>query len=178
MRIVFTIERHSLQVTGSLLFAGNSLEKSPKLRVWMRFFLVKLSGENCSENRFCPSLASPQRVKSLPSQSPKWTILTTLTSPFRDEITFKFEPTPIVQSVFDKFESLPEGSTVLLSYDFDPAMAPEVQPMANVLTRHAFERGHKIIFMCLFATGEGQFNVTDREVIKTEFADRVNGVEF
>ncbi len=105
-------------------------------------------------------------------------ILVAVAAPLLVNITFKFEPTPIVQAVFDEFESLPEGSTVLFSYDFDPAMAPEVQPMANVLTRHALERGHKIIFMCLFATGEGQFNVTDREVIQPEFPDRVNGVDW
>jgi hypothetical protein len=105
-------------------------------------------------------------------------ILFAVGAPILVNITFTFKPTPIVRAVFDRIESLPAGSRVLLSYDFDPAMAPEVQPMANAFTRHCLERGHKIIYMCLFATGQGQLNVTLQDVIATEFADRTDGVDY
>jgi hypothetical protein len=93
-------------------------------------------------------------------------------------ITFKEKATPIVKALYDKVESLPAGSQVLLSYDFDPAMAPEVQPMANALSRHCMARGHRVIYMCLFATGQSQLNVTFREVIGPEFPEKVDGVDY
>jgi hypothetical protein len=105
-------------------------------------------------------------------------IFVAVAAPLLLTIRFTFKATPIVQALFDKVESLPAGSHVLLSYDFDPAMAPEVQPMANVLARHCLLKGHKIIFMCLFATGQGQLNITLEEVIRREFPDKVDGVDY
>lgn len=105
-------------------------------------------------------------------------IFVAVAAPILVKITFKFKPTPIVKALYDKIDNLPEGSTVLLSYDFDPAMAPEVQPMANVLTRHCFAKNHKIIYMCLFATGQGQLERTMQEVIIPEFPEKVDGVDY
>lgn len=105
-------------------------------------------------------------------------ILVSVAAPLLLTIRFTFKTTPIVQALYDKVESLPPGSRVLLSFDFDPAMAPEVQPMANALTRHCLSKGHKIIFMCLFATGQGQLNVTFEEVIAPEFPDKVDGIDY
>lgn len=50
--------------------------------------------------------------------------------------------------------------------------------MANVLTRHALVRNHKVIFMCLFATGQGQLNVTLRDVIAADFPDKLDGIDY
>ena len=105
-------------------------------------------------------------------------ILVAVASPIIFKMSFKFKATPIVRALYDKVESLPAGSTVLLSYDFDPAMAPEVQPMANALTRHCLEKGHKIIYMCLFATGQGQLERTFREVIRPEFPEKTDGIDY
>lgn len=105
-------------------------------------------------------------------------IFVSVAAPLLFPVTFKETATPAVKAVFDKIESLPEGSRVLLSYDFDPAMAPEVQPMANAFTRHCLARGHKIIYMCLFATGQGQFARTLEEVIKPEFPEAVSTVDY
>lgn len=93
-------------------------------------------------------------------------------------IQFEETPTQIVLDVFEKMESLPEGSRILLSYDFDPAMAPEVQPMANAFTRHALTKGHRIIYMCLFATGQGQLAETFDEIIGPEFPEAQDGVDY
>ncbi len=105
-------------------------------------------------------------------------IFVAVAAPILVNITFKFKATPIVRALYDKIESLPENSTVLLSYDFDPAMAPEVQPMADALTRHCFTKGHKIVYMCLFATGQGQLQQTFRDVITPEFPEKVDGVDY
>lgn len=105
-------------------------------------------------------------------------IFVAVTGPILVKVTFKFKPTPIVSALYDKIESLPEGSTILLSYDFDPAMAPEVQPMADALTRHCFAKNHKIVYMCLFATGQGQLERTFENVIRPEFPDKADGFDF
>lgn len=105
-------------------------------------------------------------------------ILVAVAGPILVSITFSFKPTPIVRAVFDRIEALPPGSTVLLSYDFDPAMAPEVQPMANAFSRHCLERDLKVVYMCLFATGQGQLNVTFRDVVATEFPDKQDGIDY
>jgi len=93
-------------------------------------------------------------------------------------ITFHEKITPIVRAVFDKIESLPTGSKVLISFDFDPAMAPEIQPMANAFVRHCLAKGHKLILMSLWGTGPSLMAVTIDTVIRREFPDRREHIEW
>jgi len=67
---------------------------------------------------------------------------------------------PIVQRLFDHVEGLPEGSVVLISYDYGPGTDPENQPMADALVRHCMERDLKVIMMALWPTGVPQINVS------------------
>jgi hypothetical protein len=71
---------------------------------------------------------------------------------------------PIVQAIFDKIESLPAGSYVLISYDFGPATIPENQPMADALVRHCMERNLKVVMIALWATGPPQIEATIQSV--------------
>ncbi|MEA2030322.1 MAG: hypothetical protein U9N55_01840 [candidate division Zixibacteria bacterium] len=98
-------------------------------------------------------------------------IFLSVATPILFPITFGEKATPVVKAVFDKVESLPEGSRVLISFDFDPAMAPEVQPMANAITRHSLTKGHKVIFMSLFATGQALLTQSLRKVVGEEFPE-------
>ena len=102
-------------------------------------------------------------------------ILIAVAAPLLLTITFEAKPTPIVRALYDRIDALPEGSRVLLSFDFDPPMSPEVQPMANVITRHVLAKNHKAVFMTLWATGQAQFNITLDDVITPEFPDKVKG---
>ncbi len=105
-------------------------------------------------------------------------IFLAVAAPILFPMTFKEKATQVVKSVFDKIENLPEGSTVLLSFDFDPAMAPEVQPMANAISRHCFEKGHKIIFMSLWATGQALLSHSLSEFILPGFPEKENLVDY
>ncbi|MCH2140404.1 MAG: hypothetical protein MK100_05140 [Phycisphaerales bacterium] len=73
-------------------------------------------------------------------------------------ILLRFSPPTTVtmqdRNVFDAIESLPDGSRVLLSFDFDPGSQGELLPMAMAFTRHLAEKKHKIYFMCLWPLGE------------------------
>jgi hypothetical protein len=93
-------------------------------------------------------------------------------------ITFHEKITPIVSAVFDKIESLPPGSKVLISFDFDPAMAPEIHPMANAFVRHCLAKGHRVILMSLWGTGQSLTTVTIDNVIRKEFPDKKEHIDW
>ncbi len=61
--------------------------------------------------------------------------------------------TPQTQAIYDEVENLPDGSNVLLSFDYAPDTMPEVQPMAVAFLRHCFEKKHKVIIMALWPQG-------------------------
>lgn len=62
---------------------------------------------------------------------------------------------PNVKAVYDIVENLPEGSKVLVSFDFDPASKPELAPQAYAVLRHCFRKKHKVVAMGLWVTGVG-----------------------
>lgn len=62
---------------------------------------------------------------------------------------------PEVRKVYDHIESLSEGSTLLLSLDFEPGGKPELYPMAIALLRHAFRKDLKVLGMTLWPAGAG-----------------------
>jgi hypothetical protein len=63
-----------------------------------------------------------------------------------------FEVDKEVQSIYDRIEELPAGSTVLLSADFDPASLPELGPFFNANLHHLFRSDIKIVVVTLWAT--------------------------
>jgi hypothetical protein len=85
---------------------------------------------------------------------------------------------PIVQDLFDKVESLPPGSKVLISFDYAPSTAPENQPMATSITRHCLEKGLRIYLISLWATGPRQAMELIDEVITPEFPNKVYGTDW
>ncbi len=89
--------------------------------------------------------------------------------PILARMQFEEQPTELVQNVFDKIESLPPGSRVILSFDFDPGSEPELGPMATALTWHCARKGHRIYFMALWPLGVDLVKDTIDQVIKTDF---------
>jgi len=105
-------------------------------------------------------------------------IFVAVAAPILFPITFSETATPVVKSVFNKIENLPPGSKVLISFDFDPAMAPEVQPMANAISRHCLYKGHNVIFMSLWATGQGMLTQCLENDILPGFPEKQNGHDY
>jgi len=68
------------------------------------------------------------------------------------------ETTPVVKGVYEAVDSLPPGSKVLISFDYDPGSMPELQPMAESFFRHCFERDLIVIVMGLWPQGPLQAN--------------------
>lgn len=99
-------------------------------------------------------------------------------APILFPVTFEEKATPIVRRVFDRVESLPPGSHVLISFDFDPAVAPEVGPMANAFLRHCLARDLKVVCMSLWATGQSLMAQSIDRIVRNEFPDKRDGVDW
>ena len=62
---------------------------------------------------------------------------------------------PRVRAAFDTVEAQAPGSYVLLSLDFEPDIAAELQPMAIAVLRHCFRKGLKPVVLTLYPAGPG-----------------------
>ena len=93
-------------------------------------------------------------------------------------IKFEEEPTPIVLNLYDAVEQLPPGSRILLSFDYGPTTAPEIQPMINVVLRHAAEKKLKIYLMAVWATGHNLTVQTVDRVLNQEYPDFEYGRDY
>ena len=78
-------------------------------------------------------------------------------------------PSEPTRRMFDLVESLPAGSRVLLSIDFDPNTAAELEPMSLSFTRHCCLKRHKLYLVTLWGTALPMVDGTIKSVIEGEF---------
>lgn len=90
---------------------------------------------------------------------------------------FPDKPSPIVQVVFDKLESLPAGGEVLLAFDYGPDTAPELDPMAVAFIRHCSTKGLKVVILSLWPEGAGQIKKVT-EAAYAEFPEKQYGTDY
>ncbi len=96
-------------------------------------------------------------------------------------LTQKISVSPEVQQLYDSLAKLSPGSRVLLSFDYDPPSAPELQPMAESIIRTCFERDLKVIIMGLWPQGPQQANLALEKVFEDEAIKEKNleyGVDY
>ncbi len=93
-------------------------------------------------------------------------------------VRFRDRPSRIVRAVFDRIEALPEGRPILLSLDYSPSSAPELEPMAEALTRHALLSGHPVCYLSLWPTGNNMIDRVVDRVIAREFPDAEPGRDY
>jgi hypothetical protein len=79
--------------------------------------------------------------------------------PFFMSISQAMKVSPEVQQVYDAVDGLPAGSKVLMSFDYDPPSAPELQPMAEAFLYQAFRKNLKVIIIGLWPQGPQQANL-------------------
>ena len=99
-------------------------------------------------------------------------------TPLIIKLKFKEFASPIVQNVYDKIESLPAGSKVLVACDYDPGSKPELQPMTFAFVRHLAERRAKLYFIALWPLGPNMIDEAIRAVLEPEFPDYAYGVDY
>ena len=93
-------------------------------------------------------------------------------------LTFPEIPTPMVRSIFEKIESLPAGSRVLLPFDYDPGSEPELQPMADAYVRHCAEKGLQLYFIALWPLGQNMVESTVSRVLNPEYPSFAYGRDY
>lgn len=107
-------------------------------------------------------------IQFLDTLDRRWVFLTiaiAVVLPVLGGWTFPEKASPLVKSIYDHIEKMPEGSKVLFACDYDPGSEPELQPMATAVARHLTERNHKIYFIALWPVGPRMIDNTVREVI-------------
>jgi hypothetical protein len=87
-----------------------------------------------------------------------------VTIPLLIKFDLPIPATKEVMGIYDKIDSLPEGSHVLIAFDYDPASKEELQPMAIALLHHCFKKNIKVIGMTLNPGGTGLANSAITEV--------------
>ena len=67
--------------------------------------------------------------------------------------------TESTRQVYNTLVELSPGSKVLVSFDYDPASSPELQPMAEAFLAECFRRDLRVIMVALWAPGALQANI-------------------
>jgi hypothetical protein len=67
--------------------------------------------------------------------------------PFLIPMRLPIYVSPPVQSVYDYIDALPEGSVVLMGFNFSPSTMPELLPMSLAILRHCYSRKIKVMGM-------------------------------
>jgi hypothetical protein len=89
-------------------------------------------------------------------------------------LTQKITVSPEVQQLYDAIDRLAPGSKVLLSFDYDPPSAPELQPMAESIIRLCLERDLRLIMMGLWPQGPQQANLALDKVFEDSLIQAKN----
>ena len=97
--------------------------------------------------------------------------------PILARLVFPEEVSKQSKMVFDAVDELPDGSNILLSYDFDPASQGELLPMAQAFTRHCSIKGHKQYYMALWPLGSPMVDLSI-DTINEEYPDMVYGEDY
>ncbi len=91
------------------------------------------------------------------------------------DLHFPDRPSEVVRPIYEHIETLPDGVPILLSLDYSPSSAPELEPMTEALTRHALLSGHPICFISLWPTGNNMIARVVTQVCEREFPAKVEG---
>ncbi len=73
--------------------------------------------------------------------------------PLLFKVPISVSPSPIVKTIYDGIEALPEGSNIILSFDYDPSTLAELEPMAVATINHCLKKKHKLVILGLWPQG-------------------------
>src|SRR5262245_52429973 len=83
-----------------------------------------------------------------------------------------------VRSFVEAVDSIPDGSRVLMSCDYDPGSIPEMVPMTRTALRHLLDKKCKVIITVLWNGGPGLVDKVVRQVIEKEYPNLKYGVDY
>jgi len=83
---------------------------------------------------------------------------------------------PRARAFHDEIARLPDGATVLMPCDYDPASIPEMVPMTRTALRQLFQKHCKVVVVCLWNGGAGLVDNVVRSVADEQH--QRDGVDF
>jgi hypothetical protein len=92
--------------------------------------------------------------------------------------TFPELPSQLVIDAFDAIEDLPEGSKVMITFDYDPSAEGELKPMATAFVRHCCLKKLKIYFLATWPLGPQMIDEQIQDTIQKEFPGMVYGEDY
>src|SRR2546426_7526084 len=84
---------------------------------------------------------------------------------------------PPVKGFKDAIDRVPNGSTVLMSCDYDPSAIPEMVPMTRTAMRQLLSKDCKIVITVLWNAGPGLVDSVTHETAR-EFPGKRYGVDW
>lgn len=111
----------------------------------------------------------------------RWIFLATavcIIIPFIFPIGFPTNITPPTQRVYDKIDATPpNGPAVIVSFDADASVLPELYPMAVSLIRHCFIKNIRVILWGASMQGVGIIQMA-LEDVKREISNKKSGIDY
>jgi len=123
----------------------------------------------------------PDRRERLGRLDRRWlylTFLVALSATLLVQPLFPDQPSTFTAPVFSRLQGLPAGTPVLVSLDYSPASAPEIEPMAFALTRHLLWRDLRPVYISLWPEGNNMLQRLREDVLQPEFGDLQEGRDF
>ncbi|HIB64251.1 MAG TPA: hypothetical protein EYO33_03805 [Phycisphaerales bacterium] len=104
-------------------------------------------------------------------------VLLSVVLPLMNPMGLPIKVTPSVEASFKAYEDLPKGALVLMSIDYGPSTAVELEPMALAACDQVMNHGQKVAFMALYPEGQA---LTNRLIsrIKELHKDKEEGVDY
>jgi len=88
-------------------------------------------------------------------------------------------PTPTSRAFHDAMEKIPNGSTVLMSCDYDPSTIPEMVPMTRTALRQLWDKDCRIVVTVLWNGGAGLVDRVINEVAaEPKYRGKVYGIDW
>jgi hypothetical protein len=101
-------------------------------------------------------------------------VLIPLLWPLRMEI----RPTASSKTFHRAIAAIPDGSTVLMSCDYDPGSIPEMVPMTRTAMRQLWEKNCKVVVTVLWPGGPGLVDQVIQDVAVADFPGKRYGVDW
>ena len=103
-------------------------------------------------------------------------VLLALAVPMFLDLEFDLAVSKEVEELYEALDKLQPGSRVLMSFDYDPPSAPELQPMANAAVKFCLKKRLKLVIMGLWPQGPIQANKALLNAWESPEIDRSNYV--
>jgi hypothetical protein len=75
--------------------------------------------------------------------------------PLLHPVNLPITVSPRVEAAYQTIDTLPPGSTVMFSLDYEPDVSAELQPMTIAVMRHCFRKNLHVVALTLYPAGPG-----------------------